>query len=203
MKLLFDFFPILLFFIAYKTYDIYVATEVLMAASVIQVAVSWLTTRKVGAMLWMILALSMSMGGLTLYMHDEQFIKWKLTIVNWLLGGMFLASQWVGEKTMIERGLGAVLDSMNDDKTQAEQSPSAVLGLPDGALRNLNLVWALFYFILGGANYFVMTTFDTATWVNFKLFGTLGLTIVFMLPQFVYLARHLPEPEPAPETESE
>jgi intracellular septation protein len=172
-----------------------------MAASAIQVGFSWLKTRKVGAMLWAILVLSMSMGGLTLYMHDEQFIKWKLTIVNWLFGSVFLASQWFGEKTMIERGIAAFLSSQNDDKTMTEQSLGTILSLPRGVLRKLNLIWALFYFFLGGANYFVMTTFDTATWVNFKLFGMLGLTIAFMLPQLIYLSRHLHEPEPQTEKE--
>ncbi len=183
MKLLFDFFPVLLFFIAYKTYDIYVATAAAIAASFIQVGLFWLKTRKVETMHLVTLAILVVFGGLTLYLKDEQFIKWKPTVINWLFGVVFLASQWVGEKTMIERMM------------------SASLSLPNRIWRNLNLSWTLFFFVLGGANWFVMTTFDTATWVNFKLFGMLGLTFLFVVLQSIYLSRHLPEPQPQTEEE--
>jgi intracellular septation protein len=184
MKLLFDFFPILLFFAAYKIFDIYVATAVAITASVVQVAYSWIKTRKVEAMHWVTLVIIVVFGGLTLYLQDEQFIKWKPTIINWLFGFVFIASQFFGEKTMIERMMSA----------------SAELELPDFVWRNLNLTWSLFFFVLGGANWFVMTNFDTDTWVNFKMFGMLGLTIVFVLLQAVYLSRHLPAHEPEQES---
>ena len=89
MKLLFDFFPILLFFIAYKFFDIYVATGVAIAATFLQVAISWFRTRKVETMQLVTLAIIIVFGGLTLYLHDEQFIKWKPTVINWLFGGGF------------------------------------------------------------------------------------------------------------------
>jgi len=180
MKLLFDFFPILLFFIAYKVFDIYVATAVAIAASFAQVGFAWWKTRKFEAMHLVTLFIIVVFGGLTLYLKDEQFIKWKPTVINWLFGFAFLASQWLGEKPMIERMMGG----------------NANLDLPSAVWRNLNLTWTLFFFVLGGVNWFVMTTFDTATWVNFKLFGMLGLTFLFVVLQSIYLSRHLPEPEP-------
>ncbi|MFM8332528.1 MAG: septation protein A [Candidatus Methylumidiphilus sp.] len=179
MKLLFDFFPILLFFIAYKIFDIYVATAVAIAASFAQVGYSWFKTRKIETMHLVTLVIIVVFGGLTLYLQDEQFIKWKPTVINWLFGFAFLSSQWLGEKTMIERMMGA----------------TAGLSLPGAVWRNLNLSWTLFFFVLGGVNWYVMSNFDTATWVNFKLFGMLGLTLLFVVLQSIYLSRHLPEPQ--------
>jgi intracellular septation protein len=175
MKLLFDFFPILLFFIAYKAFDIYTATSVAIAASILQVVISWLKTRKIETMHLMTLVIIVVFGGLTLYLQDEQFIKWKPTVVNWLFGFVFLASQWLGEKTMIERMMGGNLT------------------MPSTIWRTLNLSWTLFFFLIGGVNFYVMSYFSTDTWVNFKLFGMLGLTFVFVLLQSFYLSRHLPE----------
>jgi intracellular septation protein len=175
MKLLFDFFPILLFFLAYKFFDIYVATAVAIAASFVQVGYSWLKTRKVESMHLVTLAIIVVFGGLTLYLRDEQFIKWKPTVINWLFGLVFLTSHWLGEKTMIERMMSASLE------------------LPRIVWGRLNMAWTAFFFLLGGANWFVMHSFDTETWVNFKLFGMLGLTVAFVLLQSVYLSRHLPE----------
>jgi len=179
MKLLFDFFPILLFFIAYKVFDIYVATAVAIVASFVQVGFSWWKHRKFETMHLVTLVIIVVFGGLTLYLQDEQFIKWKPTVINWLFGVVFLASQWLGDKPMIERMM----------------STSADLSLPSAVWRTLNLTWTLFFFVLGGVNFFVMSYFDTDTWVNFKLFGMLGLTLVFVVLQSIYLSRHLPAPE--------
>ncbi len=175
MKLLFDFFPILLFFIAYKVSDIYVATGVAIAASFFQVGIAWFKTRKIEPMHLVTLVIIVVFGGLTLYLQDEQFIKWKPTVINWLFGIVFLASHWIGDKTMIERMM------------------SASLSLRAEIWQRLNLSWTLFFFILGGVNLFVMYSFDTATWVNFKLFGMLGLTFLFVVLQSFYLSRHMPE----------
>jgi intracellular septation protein len=175
MKLLFDFFPILLFFIAYKFFDIYVATGVAIAATFLQVAISWFRTRKVETMQLVTLAIIIVFGGLTLYLHDEQFIKWKPTVINWLFGVVFLASQIFGQQTAIERMLGAGL------------------ALPQPVWRRLNLGWVIFFLFLGGANLYVMSHFDRDTWVNFKLFGMLGLTVVFIVLQSLYLSRYMTE----------
>lgn len=178
MKLLFDFFPILLFFLAYKFFDIYVATFVAMAASLTQVGFSWLKHRKIEPMHLVSLLIILVFGGATLLLKDEMFIKWKPTVLNWLFGLAFLLSQMIGERPLIQRMLGAQLE------------------LPEWIWRRLNLAWALFFVAVGGVNLFVLYSFDTETWVNFKLFGLLGLTFLFVLLQSLYLSRYLPQANP-------
>jgi intracellular septation protein len=177
MKLLTDFLPILLFFIAYKMFDIYVATAVAIAATFLHVAVTWLKTRKIAAMQLVTLAILVIFGGLTLYLHNEQFIQWKPTVINWIFGAAFLGSQFVGEKTVVERLM------------------SAQINLPDQIWRRLNLSWVTFFLIMGGSNLYVMYNFNRDTWVNFKLFGMLGMTMVFLVIQSLFLARHINVPE--------
>lgn len=176
MKILSDFLPVLLFFVAYKYYGIYPATAVAMAASLIQVSYAWLRYRRVEPMSLLTLAVIMLFGGATLIFQNEQFIKWKPTIINWLLGAAFLLSQWWGKQPMLERMLQGNLE------------------LPQSVWRRLNFMWITFFFTLGAVNLLVIYNFDTATWVNFKLFGMLGLTLAFVLGQSVYLYRYLPEP---------
>lgn len=178
MKLFFDFFPILLFFVAYKIYDIYAATAVAIVSTAILVGVTWIRTHKVSTMQLVTLAIIVIFGGLTLYLHDEQFIKWKPTVINWLFGSAFLATQFLGQKTAIEHLMGASLS------------------LPSPIWQRLNLGWVAFFFIMGGANLYVMYHYDRDTWVNFKLFGMLGMTFVFMVLQSFYLTRYLSEPKP-------
>jgi intracellular septation protein len=178
MKFLFDFFPVLLFFIAYKFADIYIATGVAIAATIVQCSFSWIKTRTVPTMQLVALAVIVIFGGLTLYLHDEQFIKWKPTVINWLFGGAFLLSQVVGKRTAIERLLGTNLT------------------LPQPVWRRLNLAWVAFFVILGAANLYVMSYYDRDTWVNFKLFGILGLTLVFIVIQSFYLSRYITESSP-------
>jgi intracellular septation protein len=177
MKLLTDFLPILLFFIAYKMFDIYVATAVAIAATFLHVAITWLKTRKVATMQLVTLAILVIFGGLTLYLHNEQFIKWKPTVINWIFGAAFLGSQFFGKKTVVERLM------------------SAQIKLPNQIWRRLNLSWVAFFLIMGGANLFVMYNFDRDTWVNFKLFGMLGMTMIFLVIQSLMLARHISAPE--------
>jgi len=178
MKFLFDFFPILFFFIAYKFFDIYVATAVAIASTFLQIAISWFKTRTVASMQLVTLAVILIFGGLTLYLHDEQFIMWKPTVINWLFGGAFLVTHLVGQKTAIERMLGTNLT------------------LPNPVWRRLNLGWVIFFLCMGAANLYVMSHFDRDTWVNFKLFGMLGLTLVFVVLQSLYLSRYMAEPNP-------
>jgi intracellular septation protein len=177
MKFLFDFLPILFFFLAYKFFDIYVATAVAISSTVAQVAVIWFNTRKVATMQLVTLAIIIVFGGLTLYLQDETFIKWKPTVVNWLFAGAFLATQFVGERTAIERMMGSALT------------------LPGQIWRRLNLGWVVFFFSLGCANLYVMSHFDSDTWVNFKLFGMLGLTVAFIILQTLFLSRYIKEPD--------
>lgn len=173
MKFLFDFLPILLFFIAFKLYDIYVATAVAIVVSVIQVGWLWLQYRRVERMPLITLALIVVLGSATLLLHDENFIKWKPTAVNWLFGVVFLGSQFIGKRPLIERMMGGNME------------------LPAAVWVRLNLAWAVFFVAMGLANLYVAFNFDTATWVDFKLFGMLGLTLVFVVAQAFYLARHL------------
>jgi intracellular septation protein len=177
MKLLFDFFPILLFFIAYKTNGIFVATTVAIGATILQVAFSWIKHRQVETMHWITLVLIIVFGGATLLLQDEMFIKWKPTVINWLFGLAFLGSQVIGKRPLVERMI------------------SNALTLPEMIWRRLNMMWAFYFLSLGCINLYVVYNFDTETWVNFKLFGMLGLTLAFVVLQTIYLSRYIVETE--------
>ncbi len=177
MKQLLEFIPIILFFIAYKLYDIYVATAVVIGATIIQVAITWIKYRKVEKMQWITLALIIVMGGATIYLQNENFIKWKLTIIEWLFGIAFLGSQFIGKKTFVERMMGANLE------------------LPVQIWRRLNLIWSAFFISVGFLNLYVMYTFNTDDWVSFKTFVVPGLMVVFIIIQMIYLYKYLPETE--------
>lgn len=173
MKMLIDFLPVALFFIVYKAEDIYLATAVLIIASAIQT---------VGYRLWkghfeqshvITLVLVAAFGGMTLLLHDELFIKWKPSVINWLFGAVFIGSMWIGEKPVIQRMLGGQVN------------------LPKDVWSRLNMAWALFFISLGFINLYVVYNFDTDTWVNFKLFGLMGLTIVFIIAQSLYMAKFI------------
>jgi len=218
MKLLSDFFPILLFFIAYQLFDIYVATAVAILASALQVGGFWLRRRRVETMHLATLGLLVVFGGLTLLLQDRAFIMWKPSIVNWLFALVFLGSQWIGDRPLIERIMGHAIS------------------VPSQIWKRLNLLWVGFFTVSGLANLFIAslffaaeTTLITATgqadidltlcaeqfagnlltlceaahgkeqlWVNFKLFGMLGLTILFVIAQSLYLGRHVVDPAPQP-----
>jgi len=173
MKLLFDLFPVLLFFLAYKLHDIYVATAVAIVASFLQVGWFWWRHRRFETMHLVTFGLIAVLGGATLWLHSEDFIKWKPTVVNWLFGAAFIGSQFIGRKPLVERMMGSAIT------------------LPATIWQRLNLSWATFFILLGAANLYVVYHFDTDTWVNFKLFGMMGLTLAFMVAQAFYLARHV------------
>ena len=178
MKFLFDLFPIVLFFAAYKYADIYVATGVAIAASVAQVGYSWLRHRRVESMQWITLGLIVVFGGATLLLHDEMFIKWKPTILNWVFAAAFLGSQFLGKKSLSQRMLGEAVT------------------LPAHLWTRVNWSWVIFFTLLGCANLYVVYNYDTDTWVDFKLFGMMGLTFLFVLAQAVVLGRYMKnEPE--------
>jgi intracellular septation protein len=177
MNPILEFFPIVLFFIAYKFYDIYVATGVVIVATILQVAYGWFKTRKVSTMQLITLGLILVMGGATIVLQNEQFIKWKLSIVEWLFGLVFLGSQFIGKKPVIERML------------------SANLTLPDAVWRRLNTLWACFFLGVGFVNVYVMYHYSTDDWVIFKTFVVPGLMVVFLLGQVALIYKHLPETE--------
>jgi intracellular septation protein len=174
MQLLFDFFPVIAFFVAYKLADIYVATAVIIVAVIAQTAIQWVRHRKVSTMALISGALVLVFGGLTLLIHDKAFIQWKVTVVNWLFAAGFLATHFFGERTLIERMLG--------ENIKLEQPQ----------WRKLNFAWTAFFLILGAANLYVAYNFSENVWVNFKMFGVLGLTLAFALLQGLWLASKMP-----------
>ena len=173
MKLLVDFFPILLFFLVFKTLGIYAATAVAIVATVAQIAwLRWLNGR-VEAMQWLSLGVIVVFGGATLVAQDETFIKWKPTVLYWLMGGGLLVAEYVFKRNGIRALMGSQLE------------------LPDNVWRHLLHAWAGFFSVMGVINLWVAYHFDTDTWVNFKLFGGLGLMVLFVLGQAVYLSKHM------------
>lgn len=196
MKLFFDFLPIVLFFIAYKfggglyhfdgqEYDIkgiYVATAVMIVATICQNAYSWFRHGKLEKSHVITLVLVVFLGGATLWLQDPNFIMWKPTVVNWLFAAGFLGAQLFTKQSLLERMM------------------SEHMQLPGAVWSRLNVAWIVFFILSGVANLYVAFNFDEATWVNFKLFGLLGLTIVFIIGQSFYLSKHIIEPvEPTEE----
>lgn len=174
MKILFDFLPILIFFLVYKnTGDLILATAILIPASILQVAYNWFKHHTVEKMHIISLVLVVLFGGATVLLGDGDFIKWKPTILNWLFAVAFLGSQFIGSKNIIQR----LMDGQ--------------LTLPFKVWRTLNLAWVGFFIVSGAANLYVFNNFSEETWVNFKLFGLLGMTIVFIIAQGIYLSSHL------------
>ena len=185
MKLLFDFFPILLFFITFKLYDdptqgILAATAVAIVATFVQVGISWWRHRRVEKMHLITLALIVILGGATLLLKDEMFIKWKPTVVNWLFAIVFLGSHYIGKKSLVQRVMEKNIQ------------------LPELTWARLNMSWVLFFTAMGLLNLYVVYNFDTDTWVDFKLFGLMGFTLAFVLAQGFYLVRHM-----KPDTDAE
>ena len=221
MKLLIDFFPVVLFLIAYKFTNIYTATIVIIAASFVQVAGYWLVTRRVEKMHLISLALFVVLGGLTIYLRDKRFIMWKPTIINWLFAAAFAVSAYIGGKPLIQRML------------------SGQLALPDVAWKKLNWAWIGFFIVSGLINlYFAQryivaqdaltsaapetsdeqladldcsTGFSTAalplcetarakekTWVTVKVFGLMGLTILFIIGQTIFLMPYMEKDDENP-----
>lgn len=175
MKLLFDLFPIILFFVVFKTAGVFAATAAAIVATFVQVA--WVKYRhgKVDTMLWVSLGIITVFGGATLLLHDETFIKWKPTVLYW-----FFASALLGSSILLKKNL---MRSLLGEK----------LTLPDPVWHNVNLSWAAFFGILGLLNLYVAFSFSTDAWVNFKLFGATGLTFAFILAQAALLSKYVDE----------
>lgn len=173
MKFLFDFFPILLFFIAYKFGGIYVATGVAIAASFVQIGWVMARGKKVEPMMWISLAIIVVFGGATLLLHNETFIKWKPTVLYWLFAAVLLGGSWLFNKN--------VMRSM-----MAKQ-----ISLPDPVWNKLNLSWAVFFIVMGATNLYVAYSFSTDIWVDFKLFGSTAMMLVFVIAQSLVLAKHM------------
>ncbi|MBN8450926.1 septation protein A [Accumulibacter sp.] len=175
MKFLFDLFPVILFFIAYKVFDIYVATAVAIGATFAQIGWLWFKGRKIDTMLWVSLVIITVFGGMTLLLQDENFIKWKPTVLYWAFAATLLGGTLFLKKNLMRTLL-------------AEQ-----MELPDVAWTKLNWSWIGFFVFMGCANLFVAFNFSTDDWVNFKLFGGMGLMLVFVLAQGLLLSKYIEE----------
>lgn len=199
MKLLFDLLPVILFFAAYKfagsspaeahalaqrflgpdiaasQAPILIATAIAILATVAQIAWAWGRHRKVDTMLWVSLAIIVVFGGATLMFHNPTFIKWKPTALYWLFACVLAGSALLFGRNLIRRMLEAQLQ------------------LPDGVWARLNIAWAVFFVCMGILNLYVAYNYSEEAWVNFKLFGSTGLMLAFVLAQGFYLSRHLPE----------
>lgn len=173
MKLFFDFFPIILFFISYKFFGIYTATAIAMSASLIQVVIYRIKYQRFEAMQLISLGIITLLGGATLFFHNPWFIKWKPTGIYWLTAIIFIASALFTPKPVIQR----IMESN--------------IHLPVLIWKRLNYAWSLFFLGMGALNLYVAYYYSTDTWVNFKLFGGSGLTLLFIILQASYLARHL------------
>lgn len=171
MSFLYDFFPILLFFTFYKIYDIFVATAIAIIATLIQVILTRIKTKKYNKTHLISLITISILGGATIFFKNEMFIKWKTTAVYWLLSLVFLFSKVVSKKHLLEH------------------FASKSMELPNKIWAKLNFSWVLFFLIMGFINLYIVYNYDTNTWVNFKLFGTLGLTFAFIIIQVLYMAK--------------
>ena len=208
MKLLFDFLPVILFFGTFKYAEahkawaadfatrhlgmlvsggkvgqgeapVLLATVVVIAATLAQVAWLKLRGRKVDTMLWISLALVVVLGGLTVWFHSETFIKWKPSVLYWAMGMSFWLSPLLFKRNLLKALMGEQLQ------------------LPPVVWARLNLAWVAFFAVMGALNLYVARHFDEATWVSFKLYGGIGLMLLFVAAQGVWLSRHLPDsPEP-------
>lgn len=208
MKILLDFLPIVLFFGMFKYAEgnkewaaatatdwlgfmvsggvvgpaeapVLLATVVVIIATLAQIIWLKATRKKVDTMLWVSLALVTVLGGATIYFHSESFIKWKPTVLYWVMGSALLIGQLVFKKNGIKSLMGTQMN------------------LPDAIWRNVNFSWVGFFALMGVINIWVAYNFPTSTWVNFKLFGGMGLMVVFVLAQAVYLNKHIKQ-DPAP-----
>ncbi len=191
VKQFIDFIPLILFFIVYKldprTIDlaghsfelggIFSATAVLIASSVLVYGTLLVVQRKLEKGQWLTLVACLLFGGMTLAFHSETFLKWKAPVVNWLFAAGFAASHFIGNKVLIQRMMGHAVS------------------LPQPIWIRLNIAWIAFFIFSGCANLFVAFTFHDI-WVDFKVFGSLGMTLLFLVAQGIYLARHMHDDAP-------
>ncbi len=176
LNMLYDFIPVLLFFITFKLYGIYTATLVGIIATAAQVILTTLWKKKLDRQQCITLVVFVIFGGMTLYFHNPIFVKWKPSIIFWIFGMVFLGSHFVGKKVLVQR----MMENMLEGKK-----------LPDVVWKRMNLAWAAFFLVLGSINIFIAYHFSTDAWVNFKLYGILGLLILFSVVQAMCLSRYL------------
>lgn len=173
MKQWLDYIPLILFLVTFKIFGIFAATGALIAGTVLLYGYFYFSEGRLEKNHKIILAVTVVFGGLTLALHDETFIKWKAPIVNWILAVLFLGSHFIGNKLAIERLMGHAI------------------ALPAAVWKGLNLAWAAFFIALGAANLYVAFHYESI-WVDFKVFGSLGLTLLFVVLQMAVISRYLP-----------
>lgn len=175
MKIIFDLFPVILFFLVFKLFGVYAATASAIAATLAQVA--WVKYRhgKVDTMLWVSLGIIVVFGGATLLLHDETFIKWKPTVLYWFFASALLFSRPLFGKNLMR--------SLLQEK----------MTLPDPVWQQLNLAWSGFFTLLGFVNLYVAFNYSLDSWVNFKLFGASSMMLVFILAQAAVLSKYIEE----------
>jgi intracellular septation protein len=171
MKIFYDLVPLLIFFAAYKWLGIYPATAVAIAASLIQVVYHWVKYKKIDMMQAITCATIFVFGGMTLVLHNAIFIKWKPTIINWVFALVFFVTPYVKKKSLLECLLA--------DKVIMEA----------GSWKTLNYLWIVFFLVTSLINLYVVYNFTTEQWVNFKVFGLFGLTLIFAVFQAVYISK--------------
>lgn len=195
MKQFIDFIPLLLFFIVYKiepraveilgnTYTlggIFSATAMLIISSVVVYGILFFKQGKLEKSQWLTLVACLVFGSLTLAFHSETFLKWKAPVVNWLFALAFAGSHFIGDRPLIQRIMGHALS------------------LPKAIWTRLNIAWIIFFLFCGAANLYVAFTYQEF-WVDFKVFGSLGMTLVFLIAQGLYLAKHMQDPASTPPT---
>ncbi len=169
MQLLVDYIPLVVFILAYFYQDIFFATGMLMVAMPVVLLLQWLMTKKINKIYAASTVLVLVLGGATLAFRNPTFLYWKPTVLNWLIAIVFLGSQWIGDKTVVQRML------QNAAELSADQWV------------RLNQIWVVFFSIVGGINIYVAYNFSEAFWVKFKLFGMLGLTLIFVIIQSIWL----------------
>lgn len=174
---IFDFLLVVIFFVTFKLYDIYVATSVIIIGAFLQVIITRFIHGRFDKKQLLIFGIVLVFGGMTLYFHNPIFIKWKPTVIFWLLGIVFLISQYIGDKPLTQRLMGHALEGKSS--------------VPPTLWKKLNLAWTLFFIVLGSVNVFVAYTFSTEVWVNFKLYGVMTSLLLFGIAQSICLARYI------------
>ena len=174
MKQLLDFIPLIIFFTVYKLHDIYAATGALMATTLLQMIVVWFMYKKLERSHWITLVLVLGFGAMTLFFHNEAFIKWKVTVLYAAFGSALWISQFLFRKPLIKKMLGKEMS------------------LPDAVWNRINFSWGLFFWMVGALNVYIAFYLPTEIWVDFKVFGVLGLMLVSTLLTGIYIYRYLP-----------
>ena len=181
MQVLFDVFPVIVFFVVYRFSGIYAATAAIMATMAVQIAYQWFRHGKVNQMFLASGIIVAILGAITLALRNPLFIQWKPTIASWLFAAAFLGSRFVGKLTLVERIMG-----------QAVQ-------LPPAFWRQLNWIWVVTFAVIGVVNLYVVYHFSEQIWVDFKLFGITGMTLLVAVGQGLWIASRMAPGEPTPE----